>query len=389
MSGSISDSWSRMRAAALGIKVVPSDGSASPSPQAKGPAPLPVLRFEDIQPVLDTADFVQGLLIEAAAAVVYGESNAGKTFWATDLSLHVAAGMDWNGRRVEQGGVVYCVLEGGSGFRNRVSAWKRDRGMEDAVIPFASIPSKLDLLYPEADTPRLIAAIKAEGERMGCPIKLVVVDTLARAFAGGNENASEDMGMLVHNMDLIREETGACVLFIHHSGKDQAKGARGHSSLRAAIDTEIEVKAEVGTELKTATVVKQREMAKGDVFPFRLDVVELGKNRHGEAVTSCLVRPLDADDMPERRKPLPPTAKEAFVALREALAKHGKTTVMQEIPAGVHVVTLEQWRAEFYSRSTRDSQDSNKKAFQNGTRDLLKTGLAGFLLNLAWIVEVD
>ncbi len=51
------------------------------------------------------------------------------------------------------------------------------------------------------------------------------------------------MGALVRCMDLIRQETGACVLFVHHSGKDAAKGARGHSLLRAAIDTEIEVKA--------------------------------------------------------------------------------------------------------------------------------------------------
>jgi hypothetical protein len=376
---------------------VPEHLAAEPDPtpepeaeaEAKPAGGLPVLRFEDITPALDTADFVQGLLVEGSAAVVYGESNAGKTFWATDLSLHVAAGLEWNGKRVEQGGVVYCVLEGGSGFRNRVSAWRTDRGLDDASIPFSAIPATLNLLDPEADTPRLIAAIKAEAARMGCPVKLVVIDTLSRAFAGGNENASEDMGRLVANMDLIRAETGACVMFIHHSGKDQAKGARGHSSLRAAIDTELEVAAEPGSDLKTATLVKQRELAKGAVFAFRLDVIELGKNRHGEPVTTCLVRPIASDDVPVPRKRLTPSAREAFAALREGLAKYGATVPMREIPEGMPVIALEQWRAEFYSRSTRDNAEANKKAFQNGTKDLIQAGLVGFLLNRAWIARAD
>jgi hypothetical protein len=124
---------------------------------------------------------------------------------------------------------------------------------------------------------------------MGRSVKLVVIDTLSRALAGGNENAPEDMGALVAAMDLIRAETGACVLFIHHSGKDAAKGARGHSLLRAAIDTEIEVRADEGTGAKTASVVKQRDMARGGVYGFRLEQVTLGQNQYGEDVTTCVV----------------------------------------------------------------------------------------------------
>jgi RecA-family ATPase len=65
---------------------------------------------------------------------------------------------------------------------------------------------------------------------MGVPVKMVVIDTLA----GGNENGPEDMGQMVRSMDQIRAETGSWDGFIHHSGKDAAKGSRGHTSLRAA-----------------------------------------------------------------------------------------------------------------------------------------------------------
>src|SRR4051812_18886432 len=70
---------------------------------------------------------------------------------------------------------------------------------------------------------------------------MVVIDTLFRALAGGNENACEDMGTVVANADRIRAATGACVLMIHQCGKDAVRGMRGHSSLKAATDSEIEV----------------------------------------------------------------------------------------------------------------------------------------------------
>lgn len=255
--------------------------------------PRPLVSLDELAVDLDTIDFVQGVLVEGGLTVVYGDSNAGKTFWATDLALHVAAGKPWNGRRVEQGGVVYVALEGGRGFRNRAVAW-RDANEDDYPpgLPFYGDFSPLNLLDPDADTGPLIETIHAASE-LGCPVKLVVVDTFARAMAGGNENASEDMGALVRNADRIRRETGANVLFIHHTGKDAARGARGHSSLRAALDTEIEVVADETRDVRTATVCKQRDLAKPPAFGFRLEVVALGQNQHGEPVTTCLVAPVD------------------------------------------------------------------------------------------------
>ena len=323
------------------------------------------------------------MLVEGSAAVVYGESNAGKTFWATDLSLHVAAGKQWNGRRVEQGGVVYCVLEGGIGFVNRVSAW-RAAHKPDKPVHFAAIQSGINLLNSEADVRRLVASIKAATAQMGAPVKLIVIDTLARAFAGGNENSSEDMGALVLNMDEIRRETGACVLFIHHSGKDQAKGARGHSSLRAAIDTEIEVKAFESSDVKTATTVKQREVKKGDVFGFRLSVVKLGQNRHKEDVTTCVVQPTQ-DKAPEGRD-LSDGAQAGLDALAAAVLDAGQSPVSRDIPKGVRVVSLEAWRNAFYARSHLGDYEAKKKAFQRAVATLRKAGRAEVLNNAAWIV---
>ena len=75
--------------------------------------------------------------------------------------------------------------------------------------------------------------------------------------------------------DALREaEPGCAVLGVHHTGKDAARGTRGHSSLPAAVDWSLAVTAQDdGAHL--ATVDKVRDGVGGD-FGFRLRVVELG-----------------------------------------------------------------------------------------------------------------
>lgn len=348
---------------------------------------LPVIRFGAVEPNLDAADFIEGLLIEAAMSVIYGPSNCGKTFFCTDLALHVAAGWAWRGREVEAGGVIYCALEGAHGIKNRVAAFKAHHGILDG-LPFGIVPVTLNLLDPEADTQRLIDTIKAEGEALGVPVKWVVMDTLSRAMAGGNENSPEDMGALVTNGTRIQQETGAHVTWIHHSGKDDARGARGHSLLRAATDTEIEISRADSASPSVARVTKQRDLEIEGEFVFKLASVELGKNRRGKAVTSCVVEVVDGD-APARAPRLSRGAVAALEALREALAKDGSAVSRRDIPENVPVVALGTWRAEFYARSTLDSQEARKKAFQRAIRDLTDVRKAMVMHDVAWIVKED
>jgi KaiC/GvpD/RAD55 family RecA-like ATPase len=262
---------------------------------------LPLEWFDDIKPNLDASDFVEGLLCGAGMSVVYGESNCGKTFFMTDLAYHIATGRRWRGAEVERGGVIYVALEGGFGIKNRVAALRLhyapgETGREKTIL-FGVVACSINLLDANADTGPLIDLIKEAAEEITMPIRLVVVDTLSRAMNGGNENAPEDMGKLIKSADRIREETGAHVAFVHHSGKDQARGARGHSSLRAATDTEIEIVREEGTDISIATVNKQRELEIDGQFAFTLKQVVLGANKRGKEVTSCVVV---AAETPER-----------------------------------------------------------------------------------------
>ena len=53
----------------------------------------------------------------------------------------------------------------------------------------------------------------------GTKARLIVGDTLARVSAGANENAGQDMGLVVRRFDRIRTECKAHFCLIHHSGK--------------------------------------------------------------------------------------------------------------------------------------------------------------------------
>lgn len=225
------------------------------------------------------APLIKGLLDQGAMSVVYGQSNVGKTFLTVDMAYHVATGTPYAGMRTTRGHVVYLSAEGGRSITKRLAALALKHGNADPV-DLLLLRSTVDLRRPDADLKPLAVAIK----RLGVPVALIVVDTLSRALAGGDENSSVDMGNIVNNFDKLRDFTQAHLMVVHHSGKNQAAGARGHSLLRAATDTEIEV-ADGLIEAK-----KQRDLDKNWSSGFVLDVVTLGVDGDGDPVTSCTVR---------------------------------------------------------------------------------------------------
>ncbi len=367
-------------------------GSATPSVQgvAEGVAPdggLPLVYFTDINANLDAADFVEGLLTEGGMSVTYGESNCGKTFFMTDLALHVASGMEWNGRAVEEGGVIYCALEGSHGISNRVTAWRKHHQMEGVIIPFAIIPISINLLDPAADTERLIAAITKAQQEMEKPVRLVVLDTLSRALSGGNENAPDDMGALVSNIDRVRQVTGAHVNGVHHSGKDTAKGARGHSLLRAATDTEIEITRASKDSPSVATVKKQRDLEIEGEWIFKLTTVELGRNRRGKPVTSCIITPAD----PEKAKPTGPKLNMweamAIQALKDAIGERGEMG-FGDLPR-VKMVPVDTWKAKWWSRASIEPDNKKRATWSRTKNRILLLKIAIHLDEKVWLYQDD
>ena len=89
------------------------------------------------------------------------------------------------------------------------------------------------------DIDALLAAI-----REGCgpePPALIVVDTLARSFVGGEENSAKDAGQFIEACGRLQEATGAAVLLLHHVAK--ATGTmRGSTAFHGAMDVVLETR---------------------------------------------------------------------------------------------------------------------------------------------------
>jgi len=250
-------------------------------------------RFDD--------ELVEGVIGRQAMAVLYGDSNSGKTFLAIDICAHVASGRDWMGRRTRRGVVLYVACEAPGSVRQRVAAWRRVH--DEALSSLLIVESPINLFDGDAGADALVALIAEVEALCGEPIALVVVDTLARVAAGANENSGQDMGRVLARAEAIRAAAGAALLFVHHTGKDAAKGARGWSGLRAAIDTEIEVTADEASGDRVAEVTKQRDLpGKGTRIGFRLDVVPMGVNAWGAPRSTCVVLPADAPPRVTRRR---------------------------------------------------------------------------------------
>ena len=282
---------------------------------------------KDAKPVLKSAYLVKGWLGAQQMSVVYAPSNVGKSFFCLDIAYCVAANIPWQGCKVRGGPVLYLATEGGNAFRNRVYALQNEYAADN--VPLAVRPSPVNLLNPEADLPKLGALCKEIEDQYG-KLALIVVDTLSRAIAGGNENGPEDMTAFIANVDALRDHTGAHIMIVHHTGKDTAQGARGHSSLRAATDTEIEIENDEG--IRTATATKQRDLEPKEPITFQLKVHEVGNDDDGDAVTTCTIIPADPELL-EDKNIKRPTGKNQ-IAIKNAFQQLKSEGIGQPNPGG-------------------------------------------------------
>lgn len=185
-------------------------------------------------------------------------------------------------------------------------------------------------------------------------------------MAGANENSHEGMGVFVDNCGIISAELrGALVIGVHHTGKMEAAGMRGWSGLDGACDAEWEVRSD-GTE-KTVRLAKLKDGDDNLEWGFALEIVEVGKNAHGEPVTTCVVNLTGAPSKTEKAKAkpkdkAPPRRLTTFErAFSEAMRVAGKPYCIGGDPqATVQAVNLADVRAEFSKRWAVSADDEGE-----------------------------
>ena len=328
---------------------------------------------------------VKGILHPGDFASIYGESYAGKSHLALDIALSVAAGKPWNGHRVQQCAVLYIALEGWRGFKNRVVA--RRRRFAGQRVPLAVWPTSFDLSDAN-NTDFLIEAVQKLASE-GSPIGMIVIDTLARAIGTADENSGQGMGLIVANSARIQEATGACVVWVHHVGKDAGRGPRGHSSLFAALDTGIKVTREDGGVSK-AVVEKQKDGEGGLAWHFHILSEALGTDQDGDPITAGVPEFVDIDPAARRRRPTG-QAKTAFDILCKLIHEIGERKPdMHGIPDGQVTVVEAEWRQQCISeRLGHGEAEAEQKAFSRAVQSLESNGLIVRAIGYVWLAQTD
>lgn len=242
--------------------------------------------------------FIKGFLPRAQLAILFGPSGSGKSFLAFDLCAAIARGLEtWNGKRVTKGRVAYLVAEGVPGFRQRIKAYRAEHAIKGSDIDMTIIAGIVPNLTDEAS----VARLKTDMKKFG-PFDLIVFDTFAQVTSGANENSGEAMGTALKHCREISQVCGAMTLLVHHSGKDDTKGARGWSGLKAAADVELEVKRDKDGAQRSVTITKMKDGEDNAAQGFKLRSVVMGKDEDGDDITSCVVEYNEAGQVSKAQK---------------------------------------------------------------------------------------
>jgi hypothetical protein len=227
--------------------------------------------------------YLKGLISPGELSLWWGDGGAGKTFFLLYMAYMLSLGRQVFGRRVKPVRVLYLGLEGEGGIEQRIEALRREHGDAEG---FAYVAQPVNLFSDEAAIADVKEAIRQHGAG------IVFVDTLNRAIGEGSESGDSDMGRLRSTFDQIRYETSAHVAVVHHGGKDEARGPRGHSGLLFATDVTVKLaEGEMGSRSATVTRVKDGES--GAVIGFKLRKIELGIDEDGDPIETAIAEETD------------------------------------------------------------------------------------------------
>ena len=361
--------------------------------EAKPPKTVNIEAWDDIQdePV---EWMIHSILPTKSFSALFGPPGSFKSFIALDMAEAIATGRPWMGNEVEkQGAVLYICGEGFGGMGARIKACQIHHSTPKGA-PIYVIRHQLNLRSSAEDFNALMMAVVQLVETTGIEFQLLIIDTLARAFGGGNENDSDAMGSFITSMGKIQEFLACALMVLHHSGKDLAKGLRGHSSLLGAVDTQLEILRFEDQAKGIISLTKQKDGQDGIRHGFEMVEIEISSSSLGfDPVVSLAVQASDeaVNQASKKAKNNAGKGRNQSIAM-ESLGNVIKQKGIQKIVEGKlrTVVNLDDWRTEFRSKKgvTDDSELTVRKAFDKAWSraqdDLHKFGEIGIRDKYVW-----
>jgi hypothetical protein len=384
---------SGMRAAVA--RIVPAAGAPTeqePAPPGQEPRTAkpakgwPFKSAKDFRTTVTKVWYIKGVIAPNEVSNWCGAPKSGKSALVGDLAMHFCAGRNWRGYRSKQsGGVIYFALERADLVERRWNAQAAEYGLCPGELPFTVVDWTIDMIH-ESCVADFIATIGAVELATGVPVKMIVIDTSAKAIAagGGDENHAKDKNIMRANIRRVMRAIGDLhVALVSHTGKDVEKGERGSNAGLGDDDILITLDG------KTANVAGRNDGPTGPLTTYAITSVVLGVDEDGDKVDIGIIAADTPDSDKEiSRAELNKSQRRAMELLERCIVDEGvPAPVSSEMPNGIgKVVTREQWRHccinGGLSGGTKESSD---KAFRRSMTDLVGMHRVGTWKELVWI----
>jgi hypothetical protein len=361
------------------------------------PASIDLYELLDIDGMAALPDpnwLVEDMVPATAMTLIFGGSDAFKSFLALDMALSVATGQKWQGREVRQGPVIYLASEGAIGVgKKRVHGWLAHYGVQGKP-PIYLLRQEV-LMNDPAAFKKLTATIDA---KLGGKLALIVCDVLS-GTRKGSEVADDAAADHVRALQTLVRDYGASVMSITHTGWADTERARGHTHTWGSYDTRLKVEGDKDRMMTTLTINRHKDSDAGPPMTFDLVPVPVPglAKRNGEPETTLVpVWSAEAEPVGKRDKAgqraLSPSAKTALDQLRNATIEAGAAPPphMKDIPRSVLVVSKDLLRRRCYSANISGSettQSAKRKAFDRAVNALKARGFMAEWEDLVWIVK--
>ena len=330
-----------------------------------------IAQYEALPP---TEWLVYNLIEDKSMNTIYGASGSTKSFLAIDMGMHLALGMDWFGYEVYKPiPVIYVAVEGGGGLLKRIKGWIKTH---NNITPKNFIIDR-DVIKPK--DPKSIQSFIDEYKDRG-KNSMIIVDTLnANARASGIEENSSEMGLVVDAFQTINNALNSSYTLIHHTGKDETKGMRGHSSVHASMDTIIKV--EKKDSFCTWNLEKLKEGEDGVTYSYDTSVVETTEDTKGNMQTTLVIKPKNLIKKEEKRIEFRGNQKPIWRMIRDYL-----------LPIGNHRADIDSILDSIYESwaehpSSKRKHDARKVITQLKGKGVLDTG--AFTETVSKVKEFD
>lgn len=315
---------------------------------------------------------VKGLVEYGTLVEVFGQWGTGKTFFLLDLLSCVATGLDFHGRSVTPGSVVYFCGEGQRGLSRRLKAWEIENKIDLNKFPFfiSTVPASL---CAHGDVADVMAAINATGTK---PVH-VCFDTRSRNFGPGDPNGIPDMTEFVKACDTLRYRYGATVSAVHHPGHMIKNRSASSFVWHAALDVSYQLGLIKGTRDIVVEANKEpKDFPKPENFGFTLTEIDLGTiDEDNKPITSCVLRPIDEIPTAPPKRPRGKMQRQALSILQQLESQLEPEPVEDGSPFIIsnHLISTAEWRDACFDA------DIKKQTFYDLRASLEEQGFITFV----------